>query len=126
MEPGDRLKLLIRASGKTQRDIARHMGVNPMWIANRVTGHSQINVQDVPKLAGAVGWDECEMFRALIGSREPYPDHTPEHDAFADFEAERLARRYIATDEAYEREKAGKLAEYAAFLDWQEQRQAGE
>jgi transcriptional regulator with XRE-family HTH domain len=77
VEPGDRLKLLIRASGKSQAQIAREIDEHAMWVSNRVTGHSQINVQDVEKIATSLGWDECQWFLALIGRREPYPSRDP-------------------------------------------------
>lgn len=134
MEPGDRLKLLIRASGKTQARIARDMGENSMWISNRVTGHSQINVQDVPKLAAPLGWDVCDLFLALIGEREPWPDQSPLNEpptsaAAHDVKAPLSPGAQEIYDEirAVLKERLGESAAETAstivdFIQWQTQR----
>lgn len=66
MDPGQRLKQVIRQSGRTQAEVAAAIGEHPMWVSHRVTGHSQINIQDVPRLASSLALDECDLLKALI------------------------------------------------------------
>jgi|SRR5581483_1323637 len=87
METRDRLRAFIRSSGMSQAALARKLGEDPMWVSNRLRGHSQILADEVPMLAAALGVKACafvdqeEFERALspayyskpLGEVEPRP-----------------------------------------------------
>ncbi|MEA2640975.1 MAG: hypothetical protein QOF51_2369 [Chloroflexota bacterium] len=82
MDARERLRQLVQASPLSQAEIARRCAKGPMWLSDRVRGHSAILADDVPLLAHAMGIDPCELLDG-VGD----PPATPEPPSPANREA---------------------------------------
>jgi len=71
MATRERLRELIHHSGLSQAAIARRLHVHPMWVSNRLTGHSAILADDLVRLAEALEVDPCELLPTHSPLRSP-------------------------------------------------------
>ena len=77
----DRLHTLLRRSGLSQAELARRLGVNPMWGHNRLTGHSAILADEITRLAAALEVDPREL---LATPDAPLSASTPPEQGIAE------------------------------------------
>jgi transcriptional regulator with XRE-family HTH domain len=61
----DRVAAAIRtarqAAGLTQRELAARLDKSPSWVAAMENGHRPLLIQDVPRIAEALGLDVLEL-----------------------------------------------------------------
>jgi transcriptional regulator with XRE-family HTH domain len=78
------LKLAIVASGETQREIARRVGIDEPQFNKIVAGSRTPNLLRALTIADAVHADVVELFpvhEAAVSAIRQVPDDTPETDA---------------------------------------------
>jgi transcriptional regulator with XRE-family HTH domain len=66
VEVRERLRLLLRQRGVNQAELARRLNVHPMWVSDRLRGHSGISAEDIPALARAIRMPVGDFCRALF------------------------------------------------------------
>lgn len=56
-----RVDALLRGMERSRSWLARRLGENDMWLSRRFSGKTRLDLDDVPRLAAALGVDVCEL-----------------------------------------------------------------
>ncbi|MDQ6949672.1 MAG: helix-turn-helix transcriptional regulator [Actinomycetota bacterium] len=68
-EFGDRVRRLRHDLGLSQEDLAHRAGINRTYIGSLEAGQRNISLNNIVKLAGALGVDTGELVKGLQGLR---------------------------------------------------------
>jgi len=86
-----RLRELLTMQGVTGAELARRLGEPPMWVSDRVRGHSTITADDLPRIAEALGIDPCLFFHSDSGKTPLVPGMLPDYIRASAFAREMAA-----------------------------------
>lgn len=65
----------MKQRGVIQAELARRLNVHPMWVSDRLRGHSGIAADELPLLAKALDYDDVGEFCAAL-----FADESEDHD----------------------------------------------
>lgn len=61
----EEIRVALTRQRKTQRALAEDLGVSPMWVHGRVNCDTEITLNDVEKVAGALGLRAADLIPAV-------------------------------------------------------------
>ena len=74
----DRFAQLLQESGVSQSEVGRRIGESPSWVNDRLKGRTQINADDLPRIAAALGVRPVDFFEGGPAAAEPAVERAAE------------------------------------------------